>query len=50
MFFNFKLPNPTTKQLDRYTIHCTLEFARFLVRTGKVLYGVWETPTNKIYL
>lgn len=50
MFFNFKLPNPITQRIERHTIHCTLEYARFLVRTGRVLCGVWENPINRIYL
>ena len=34
----------------RVRITCTLEYARWLVNTGRVKMGVYGTPTNVIFL
>jgi hypothetical protein len=37
-------------RLGRVRITCDLDYARWLVNTGRVAMGVWDGPGNRIYL
>jgi len=48
--FTFRYPVHCERRVEKAVLRCSLQFARYLVNSGRVVMGVWTDITNRIYI